>query len=127
MSLYTLILSWLKRIHGFLISDKNNCTIEGLIVGGFSSDNCVGILINSNSDYNTIKGCYIGVTSSGEGRIANYKGVRIDNGAGNIIGGTIGSNRNIISGNSNDGIFINASNSNEVLGNYIGNPDFIFA
>ncbi|HEY3932027.1 MAG TPA: M12 family metallopeptidase [Verrucomicrobiae bacterium] len=73
---------------------------------------------------NTVSGCWFGVDSSGTNAAPNaYQGILIANGAsGNIIGGTNALLRNVISGNSQYGIFITDSNTtkNVVLGNYIG-------
>jgi titin len=50
------------------------------------------------------------------------EGVMIDGAAGNTIGGTNVSERNLISGNNTDGIEIKgaSANNNVILGNYIG-------
>src|SRR3989339_115878 len=60
-----------QNYNGFEINSYDNCTIEGLIIGGFYG----GIYAYSQSDNNTIKGCYIGATGSGEGSIPNSNGV----------------------------------------------------
>ncbi|MBN2057275.1 MAG: right-handed parallel beta-helix repeat-containing protein [Candidatus Saganbacteria bacterium] len=190
----------------------DNCTIEGLSMGGFTQLGCAAIRFDSTSQGNNLKGCYLGVSPTGEGSIANFAGLSIaginadghqiggpatsdsnrimnsyrygiimvnagfvtvegnvisGNGVGdalhsgiymqssdnnriigniigldptgmtdlgnnrygiylrlgsdnNIIGGSTEAERNIISGNDNDGIFIDASNGNEICGNYIG-------
>ncbi|TAK54747.1 MAG: hypothetical protein EPO22_15180 [Dehalococcoidia bacterium] len=67
---------------------------------------------------NTIAGNYIGVTASGAAALGNNRGVYIDAGSNNTIGGMSGGARNVISGNV-EGIGIGGSN-NSVLGNYIG-------
>ena len=38
----------------------------------------------------------------------------------NLVGGTAAGDRNIISGNAGDGIFITGGNNNQIAGNYIG-------
>src|SRR3989339_1649528 len=95
-----------QNYNGFEINSYDNCTIEGLIIGGFYG----GIYAYSQSDNNTIKGCYIGATGSGEGSIPNSNGVIFNPSSNNkIIGG------NVISGNKYYGVEIYDSSSNEVL------------
>jgi parallel beta-helix repeat protein len=73
---------------------------------------------------NTISGCWIGVDSTGTHAAPSaYQGILVADGASrNIIGGTNVLERDVISGNSEYGIFITGTNTigNVVLGNYIG-------
>jgi hypothetical protein len=73
---------------------------------------------------NQVIGNYIGTDVNGTAAIANSgDGIEITNGAtGNTIGGTTVGHRNIISGNTGDGIYIAgaATTGNEIQGNYIG-------
>ena len=70
---------------------------------------------------NTIEGCYIGLNAIGTAAVANTdKGLKCDTGANNnTIGGTTAAQRNVISGNTNDGMEIK-STGNVIQGNYIG-------
>jgi hypothetical protein len=81
-------------------------------------------LLYPDATNNTISGCWFGVASTGINAAPNaYQGILIAAGAsGNIIGGTNALQRNVLSGNSQYGIFITDSNTtgNVVLGNYIG-------
>jgi hypothetical protein len=81
-------------------------------------------LLYPDATNNTISGCWFGVDSTGTNAAPNaYQGILIAAGAsGNIIGGTNALQRNILSGNSQYGVFITDSNTtgNVVLGNYIG-------
>jgi hypothetical protein len=81
-------------------------------------------LIYADATNNTISGCWLGLDFSGTNAAPNaYQGILIASGAsGNIIGGTSTLARNVLSGNSQYGIFITDSNTtgNVVLGNYIG-------
>jgi Astacin (Peptidase family M12A) len=76
-------------------------------------------LLYPDATNNTISGCWFGVASTGTNAAPNaYQGILIAAGAsGNIIGPT-----NVISGNSQYGVFITDSNTtgNVVLGNFIG-------
>ena len=69
-------------------------------------------------------GNLIGTNAAGTGAIGNgSSGVNIEAGAsGNIIGGTLAADRNIISGNAQNGVLINdiTSTGNVIAGNYIG-------
>ena len=75
-------------------------------------------------------GDYIGTDITGTGAIANHTGVEIDSGATANLIGTSGQDggtndaaeRNVISGNSTNGIEINGTGTetNVVAGNYIG-------
>ncbi|MSU56861.1 MAG: hypothetical protein EXS35_01520 [Pedosphaera sp.] len=73
---------------------------------------------------NQIVGNYIGVDVTGTKRLGNtYNGVYFYGGtSGNFIGGTNSGARNLISGNSQSGIYLvdSASANNSILGNYIG-------
>ncbi len=73
---------------------------------------------------NRIIGNYIGIDINGTTAISNTQyGVFIGFGASeNIIGGTLGGERNVISGNGTLGIWLQniGTDFNEVLGNYVG-------
>lgn len=114
--------------NGVVIMNSGNNTIGGhtafernIISGNFEA----GVILNgSGADNNMIKGNYIGTDSTGTQILYNHAGIIIkSNSKSNIIGGSACSNeKNIISGNSEIGIYIEASDSNIMLGNYIG-PD----
>ncbi|HEV8606245.1 MAG TPA: hypothetical protein VGQ99_12805 [Tepidisphaeraceae bacterium] len=92
------------------------------VISGNTSD---GILIQgASASGNTVNGNYIGVRADGTGAIANKgNGVDITGGAhDNLIGGTATADRNVISGNSRNGIQLSADNTsaNLIQGNYIG-------
>jgi hypothetical protein len=99
-----------------------NCTVKNLVIGGFNTQ---GVLIEgTGATGNIVSGCYIGTDPTGTSAMPNtFPGVEIIGGAhGNTIGGTTATARNIISGNSAQGVSIHESgtNTNVVLGNYIG-------
>jgi hypothetical protein len=81
-------------------------------------------LLYPDATNNIISGCWFGVASTGTNAAPNaYQGILIAAGAsGNIIGGTNALQRNVLSGNSQYGVFITDSNTtgNVILGNYIG-------
>jgi len=82
-----------------------------------------GVGISEAND-NLVIGNYIGTDVSGAVALANGRsGVLISSGAqGNVVGGTAGGERNVISGNGSKGVYIYASGtvSNTVCGNHIG-------
>lgn len=93
--------------------------VRGLIITRFSRD---GILI-SGPGSNGIYGCFIGVDAAGTPDIGNgLNGINITNSPGNILGGASATERNLISGNKQHGILIQAAASagNQILGNVIG-------
>jgi CSLREA domain-containing protein len=81
-----------------------------------------GISLN-NADSNQIQGNYIGVNAAGTAALPGQDyGVSIDASSNNLIGGTSAAARNIISGNTQNGIVIAnlETSGNLVQGNYIG-------
>jgi hypothetical protein len=99
-----------------------NCLVKGLIINGFSG---FGIdIFGFGATGNMIQGNYIGTDATGTSAVSNFAdGIRIDEGASsNLIGGSSVADRNVISGNSQNGIFIHGFSTyyNMVAGNYIG-------
>ncbi len=103
-----------------LVAD--DCIVRGLsIVQPGSSAACVNV---QSGGGNRIEGCFLGLLPDGltvRGRFDN-QGVRLANAtvARTTIGGTTPAARNIISGHSGSGIFIQNSPSNLIAGNFIG-------
>jgi len=117
----------IPNYNGILMSGANNNTIGGT---GFFERNVIsgnrqaGIaMAYSGTRNNIIKGNYIGTDRHGMVAISNQTGVYINSNANsNIVGGSTAAERNLISGNLEMGICMEASDSNIVKGNYIG-PD----
>jgi len=106
-------------INGILIIGSNS-TVQGLAINRFSNS---GIFIAGNtSTGNVVRGNYIGTNPVGTAALANVSGVVVDNAPGNTIGGSTAADRNIISGNSLFGVWLNNTGAanNIVRGNYIG-------
>ncbi|HPO14652.1 MAG TPA: right-handed parallel beta-helix repeat-containing protein [Candidatus Hydrogenedentes bacterium] len=98
--------------HGLILSSNTN-VINGLIIGGFQKS---GIVIGGS--YNVVTGCLIGY--DGRFVIANGWGVSITGGRA-TLGGSTSSERNIISGNTNAGVYVTSSTGAiNIYGNYIG-------
>ena len=92
-----------------------------------SGNTQVGILIQGHPTLVTMNnqalGNYIGVDVTGKLSLPNGRGIAIIGGAkDNIIGGTVPQARNLISGNSEEGILMQNAGTigNQVRGNYIG-------
>ena len=105
----------------FLIYSSSN-QIKNISFSGFDWNGVT--LLYADATNNTIAGCWLGVDATGNNPAPNaYQGILIAGGASrNVIGGTNVLARNVLSGNSQYGIFITDSNTtgNVVLGNYIG-------
>ncbi|MGD9030083.1 MAG: hypothetical protein PVG25_09740, partial [Anaerolineae bacterium] len=82
-----------------------------------------GIEIEDGATNNTVSGNYIGTDASGTMAVGNDRfGIGIDKTSGNTIGGDTPGERNVISGNGEDGVSIDGYGAmyNTVSGNYIG-------
>ena len=100
-----------------LAAGSDGSTIRGLVIQNFGAS---GIRIQG-SDNNTIEGNFIGTDATGQTAAPNQsRGIYIRDSDGNTIGGTTAQTRNVISGNSNDGILLRDANDNVIIGNYIG-------
>ncbi|MGA2243543.1 MAG: M12 family metallopeptidase [Verrucomicrobiota bacterium] len=105
----------------FLIYSSGN-QLKSIALTGFDWNGLT--LIYTDATSNTISGCWLGLDATGTNAAPNaYQGVLLAAGAsGNTIGGAGALARNVISGNSQYGVFITDSNTagNVVLGNFIG-------
>jgi uncharacterized repeat protein (TIGR01451 family)/CSLREA domain-containing protein len=112
---------------GIFINGVSNNTIGGTSTGAgnvISANNSDGIrILGSNATGNLVRGNLIGVDKNGTTALSNSgNGVFINNAPNNTIGGITSGARNIVSGNSSDGIEIagNTATGNQIQGNYIG-------
>lgn len=96
---------------------RTSSTIRGLVINRFKG---TGIyLAYGSTTKSTVDGNFIGSDPSGATALGNAgNGIYIE-GSQNTIGGTKPGARNLISGNSRNGILISGV-GNEVLGNYVG-------
>jgi hypothetical protein len=104
-------------IGGTLILDRN------IISGNTGGNASYGISLDTSGAYNnTVEGNYIGTASNGSSAIGNYDGVIVQEGAyNNSIGSTSLYGGNLISGNSNDGVFITSGATGTMVVNaFIG-------
>ena len=113
---------------GIEISNSPNNQIGGTVAGAgdvISGHQNYGILLSgATASGNTIRGNRIGTNAAGTAALPNgIQGISVRSGANaNTIGGTIPPARNLVSGNTQDGIFIAdpGSDNNVVQGNFIG-------
>ena len=113
--------------NGVNLWNANNNIIGGTGTGDrniLSGNTYAGFYLGSDNGTGTdnqLIGNYIGTNVNGNAAIANFRGMEIIS-ANNTIGGTGANSRNVISGNTLDGIFINGTGAtgNVVIGNYIG-------
>ena len=109
--------------NGFVLTASSS-TIEGLSIVGFSGS---GVVLNS-SNGDLVAANYLGLPAiGGPAGNGNGTGISIIGSSNNTIGGTSPSSGNVISGNTGNGILINAgggpATANDVFGNLIGtNP-----
>jgi hypothetical protein len=111
---------------GIVISRALNNLIGGTAAGAGNvvSGNAVdGVQLTLGASGNLLQGNFIGTNVSGNAAVGNANcGVQINASFGNTIGGTSPGARNIISGNTLNGVLITGStaSSNAVQGNFIG-------
>lgn len=118
--------NFLSSVHGLVIAGGGS-TVRALSIRNCGSSSSAatrasGILISTNGG-NVVAGCYLGLTTNGVSALQNTAdGITIDNSPDNVIGGTNAADRNVIGGNSRNGIqiFGLGSTNNRIMGNLIG-------
>ncbi len=90
-------------------------TVTGLQISNFANGDGIEV---AGSD-NTVAGNYIGTTGNGLSPAGNAVGVRVV-GAENLIGGSTVAERNVIAGNTAQGLRFDSADDNTVRGNHIG-------
>ncbi|MFN0137143.1 MAG: right-handed parallel beta-helix repeat-containing protein [Phycisphaerae bacterium] len=112
------------NLNGIMLSASSGSTIggAGASANTISGNLIDGIQIASGATGNNIRGNKIGTNAAATARVPNGgDGVQIISTAGinNVIGGSTLDDRNYISGNGANGVYIQAL-TNQVRGNYIG-------
>ena len=106
-------------VPGFLFYEANS-TVKGLGIQRFP---WVGIaMLYASATGNRVTACSCGADATGNAAAPNvYQGIQISDGAhDNIIGGSGPNEGNLISGNSQYGIWMSGTSGNVILGNHIG-------
>ena len=109
---------------GVFVGSAPNNTIGGTTAGErnvISANDTAGVLIY-DAGGNKVTGNYLGTDASGTRDLGNgEEGVLVSRADGTIIGGTTAGERNVISGNDEEGVTLfDAAANNKVAGNYIG-------
>jgi len=112
---------------GIILSYASTTTIGGSTYSHrniISGNRGAAIVMNgTGTRNNVVKGNFIGPDITGVAPLHNYSGINILSSANsNIIGGTLPAERNIISGNLEMGVYIEAADSNVLINNFFG-PD----
>jgi uncharacterized repeat protein (TIGR01451 family) len=107
----------------YLLSSASGNTIGGRMPGArnfISGNTNTGVRVEAPND--TIRGNVIGLSVTNQSVANGSLGVFVSNVGGTIIGDTVALGRNVISGNTNDGVAISgsAATGTRVIGNYIG-------
>ncbi len=96
----------------------DNSTVRSLAINRFQAD---GIEVATGASGTTIAGNHIGLDPTGLIDRGNARGIDLASGSGpTTVGGALPADRNVISGNGGDGIIVWDSDSNIIIGNYIG-------
>ncbi|VTS06302.1 FG-GAP-like repeat-containing protein [Tuwongella immobilis] len=104
-----------NAVNGLTLTGHSGSSISGLNIRNFS-----GAGIQLDSDLAIITGNFIGTNEVGTTAAPNGVGIRIT-GDNHILGGTLPDSRNLISGNSGDGVLIaEGATGNRLLQNFIG-------
>jgi CSLREA domain-containing protein len=103
-------------MHGLVISAGYSSTIQGLTVNRFNGN---GLGLTGGSTH-AISGNFIGTDVSGTLALANGDAGILLSSSDNLVGCTVVEERNVISGNTGEGVEIFAGSGNFVQGNFIG-------
>jgi CSLREA domain-containing protein len=113
--------------HGVYVIDSSNNQFGGTSAAErnvIAASGSNGLYLGGASSGNVVQGNYIGLDASGNNAIGNSgAGVMLSAGAsGNTIGGATAATRNIISGNTQYGVYLTGSSTSDNLirNNYIG-------
>jgi hypothetical protein len=81
-----------------------------------------GVDLTDSSSSTQIKANLIGTDAAGTGPIHNFVGIGVGNTvSATLIGGVISADRNVVSGNTSQGIILlNAASGTQIQGNYVG-------
>lgn len=103
---------------GTLTITGGGTTVRGLVINR-SGGHAIWLFTGAGNTNNVIQGNYLGTDATGSSDLGNVgSGVAVSS-QSNLIGGTLPSERNLISGNDFYGITLSGA-SNTVSGNYIG-------
>ena len=109
------------NVHGVAVS-ANDIIVGGDTTNGnvISGNSGYGVALQNTSSGFEVSGNYIGTNAAGTSAVANGWGVATGQTAAGRVGGTVATERNIISGNTNSGYAGGSTGIIQVFGNYIG-------
>jgi parallel beta-helix repeat protein len=119
----------LPNDNGIILSNASQTNIGGSQSGQqniISGNTGAGIILNgTGTRLNKIRGNFIGTNADGTIPLGNYAGIILkSNSNSNLIGGEQAGEGNLVSANTEMGIYIEASDSNLIVGNLIGTDVF---
>jgi CSLREA domain-containing protein len=94
----------------------NDSEALGFVINRFAAGTAAIVLVGN---HDLVQTSYLGLDLSGTAALPNRRGVYVL-GSNNQIGGTTPAARNVISGNSEDGVLLDTGSGNVVVGNYVG-------
>lgn len=83
--------------------DSTSNLVHDNVIAGATLDN---VYVDNNSHGNVVSGNHIGVDVTGTVSLGGTRGVTVDGGSTNVVGGPNPEDRNIISGHTNEGIWM---------------------
>jgi len=102
-----------------LVIQASNVSVRGLVINHFS--NGAGIQVDTGSSNVVIAGNWIGSDTTGNAAAGNQRGVVLAGATASTVGGTAAADRNVIVGNTQEGIRNGSSSAgNTFAGNYVG-------
>lgn len=108
-----------SNIDGLRIAGSH-ITIRGLVINSFSRNGISKLGIGFVSDI-SVEGCFIGTDASGTNAVGNgFDGIALNEVNDCVIGGDTPDKRNVISGNTGNGILVDDDDNTVIQGNFIG-------
>lgn len=115
---------------GIYLAGASGNTVGGTTAGTgnvLSGNTIAGLTIdgaNGGGNNNVVQGNFVGINAAGTAAIPNTGGIAVTNASGNTIGGLVSGARNVVSGNTQNGVTIDGTTSgasnNTVVGNFVG-------
>jgi Putative Ig domain len=100
---------------------SGGCRVRGLVINRVNGFGNNGAIQANGAPSTVIDGCFIGTNVAGSAALPNLgSGILLNSGDGSTVGGVTPDTRNLISGNSANGILILDSASVAVQGNLVG-------
>jgi hypothetical protein len=106
--------------NGVQINGGRNIQVFGNVISGNGAGSAGGVNVDGATD-TRVAGNLIGLNALGTAAVPNgLYGVRVRSGDNTTIGGTTAADRNVISGNTGSGIFLQVGRNATIQGNFIG-------